>query len=107
MRRDSRLIDAIIDALAAGVTRLNSYSTSSATELQDKFLQEGAGLLSYGGLNKFFGGLEALVGGPNPRVHEAMKAEHVDKKDSKSPFTTCVGRLPPPGLALGAPPAPL
>ena len=33
----------------------------TAEQMQGKFLQEGAGLLSYGGLNTFFGGIEAIV----------------------------------------------
>lgn len=51
-------------------------------------MQEGAGLLSYGGLNKFFGGLEAVVGVPSPRVHEAMMGEHTEREDSNLEFKT-------------------
>jgi hypothetical protein len=36
-------------------------------------LQEGAGLLSYGGLSTFFGGLEARIGAPRPGVRQAME----------------------------------
>ena len=88
VRKDAQLVDAIIDALAAGVSRLKEYTTDSAAALQDKFLQEGAGLLSYGGLNKFFGGLEQLVGAPSPRVHEALVEEHTKRPDSLEEFTT-------------------
>ena len=56
-------------------------------QLHDKFLQKGAALLTYGDLNTFFGGLEAMVGAPLPRVREAMAAEHIRQPDSRLEFT--------------------
>ena len=88
MRADSKLLDAMVDALASAVNALQMSATDSAAELQDKFLQAGAGLLSYGGLNKFFGGLEALVGSPHPRIRGAMVVEHCEHSDSKVEFLT-------------------
>jgi ankyrin repeat protein len=61
---------------------------ATADELQSKFLQDGAGLLSYGNLRAFFGGLEGVIGPPSPKVREAMRAEHVHCGDSSVPFTT-------------------
>lgn len=46
------------------------------------------GLLQYSGLSVFFGGLEYLVGTPNPKVREHMAKEHLEQSDSKREFTT-------------------
>lgn len=70
----------------AAVEQLRIESTP--TELQDKFLQEGVGLLSYSGLSTFFGGLEAKIGSPQPNVHAAMEAEHTQREDSDDKMTT-------------------
>jgi hypothetical protein len=43
--------------------------------------------MKYGGLSTFFGGLEAKIGAPNPKVREAMEAEHTEALDSKDEFT--------------------
>ena len=44
--------------------------------------------LDYGGLDVFFGGLEGKIGTPQPRVEEAMEAEHTRRSDSQVSFTT-------------------
>ena len=44
--------------------------------------------LDYGGLDVFFGGLEGKIGSPQPRVREAMEAEHTRRADSLERFTT-------------------
>ena len=44
------------------------------------------GLLQYSSLSSFFGGLEALVGTPNPKVREFMAKEHLEQSDSKLEF---------------------
>ena len=44
--------------------------------------------MSYGGLNTFFGGLESLIGAPNPSITEAMRREHCEAPDSRLIFTT-------------------
>ena len=36
----------------------------------------------------FFGGLEALVGSPNPKVRATMEDEHINRDDSAIEFTT-------------------
>ena len=43
--------------------------------------------MQYGDLSTFFGGLEAKIGAPNPKVREAMEAEHTEALDSKDEFT--------------------
>ena len=62
---------------------------ATATELHAKFVQQGdAFTLSFGGLKTFYGGLEGLVGVPNPLVLPTMEAEHSARADSASPFRT-------------------
>ena len=39
-------------------------------------------------MSVFFGGLEYLVGTPNPKVREHMAKEHLEQSDSKREFTT-------------------
>ena len=46
------------------------------------------GMLEYGNLNVFYGGLEALVGSPNPNIEETMRAEHKERCDSTKEFVT-------------------
>ena len=45
-------------------------------------------MLSYGSLETFFGGLEGIIGSPNPNVQEAMEKEHTQRDDSDNKFTT-------------------
>ena len=56
--------------------------------MQDKFSQETRGILEYGNLNVFFGGLEAIVGSPSPNIRKMMADEHTDLGDSAREFTT-------------------
>lgn len=59
---------------------------SVEAEVMSKF--SGQIELSYGGLDSFFGGLEARIGAPQPKVAEAMEAEHTAHAESKAPFRT-------------------
>ena len=61
---------------------------ASDESLQSRFTQGADGLLSFGGLATFFGGLQAKVGPPRPKVTVAMEMEHTAAKDSKIEFTT-------------------
>ena len=62
--------------IGTSLRKLASSDIVTAEQMQEKFLQDKAGLLSYGGLSTFFGGLEAKIGSPNPSVHDAMAREH-------------------------------
>ena len=63
-------------------------STSDCHGLQAKFLQDGAGVMSYSGLSTFFRGLEGKIGAPDPNVLSAMRSEHTERGDCGEPFTT-------------------
>ena len=61
------LLDRLAKLIYDGAVELDAGSAASAEELQGKFLADGAGVLSYAGLDTFFGGLEGQVGAPNPK----------------------------------------
>jgi NLR family CARD domain-containing protein 3 len=87
-RRLTSGIDVLIGRLSSALENLASDAAPTAEQLQAKFMQDGAGLLAYGDLNTFFGGLEAVVGAPLPRVRETMATEHTQQPDSRLEFTT-------------------
>ena len=80
------LLEGILDLVWSGVQELKKAGAATTDEIQSKFA--GAIELSYGGLDAFYGGLERVVGAPNPKIREAMEAEHLDRKDSTQEFTT-------------------
>ena len=71
----------------AALVRLRRERT--ATEMQDKFMQDGANMLEYAGLDIFYGGLEGQIGAPPPKIREAMATEHTaDGGDRHDEFTS-------------------
>lgn len=78
------------DVVRSAIARIEDRMGTDVTpeEMQSRFLQEGAGLLSYSGLNTFFGGLAAKIGEPHPDVGEEMRKEHCERPDSNELFTT-------------------
>lgn len=86
----SGLLRVLEERLAPGL-RLLAGSTTPLTseELHGKFVDEGVGFeLEYGGLKTFFGGLEAIVGAPDPNVSGGVEREHCREEDSRVCFTT-------------------
>ena len=75
-------MDAIADLIWGGACALLEPGEASGAELHSKFIQEGAAFtMSYGGLDTFWGGLEALIGAPNPRLDQAIEREHCHSAD--------------------------
>ena len=74
---ENRVIDSLTDLLWPKFVELGAPTQSaSAGELHSKFVEQGTGFdLEYAGLKNFFGGLEAVVGSPNPSVLAAMRRE--------------------------------
>ena len=71
----------------AAIERLRRERT--ATEMQEMFVTESIGMLEYSDLSTFFGGLEAKIGAPDPKIREAMAAEHTAAGgDRHEEFTT-------------------
>ena len=69
-------LDTLVDGLAHALRDLAARDEATPEQMQSKFLQDGARMLSFKGLSTFFGGLEAIVGAPDPKVGEAMAREH-------------------------------
>ena len=86
--RQADALDALAGRVRDGVDRLLASSAATGAELQGRFLQDGAGTLSYSGLSTFFRGLEGMVGSPDPKVEEAMAREHRECGDSHDEFST-------------------
>ena len=87
--RDSSILGALADRIWSGVCELADARAAHAGELHDKFCAEGGSFtMSFSGLSTFFGGLEALVGAPNPCLIEAMRKEHCVAVDSQRDFVT-------------------
>lgn len=74
--RRSNILEELAMHVWAGIERLRASRAATGFELQSKFLQDGAGTLSYSGLSTFFRGLEGKIGTPDPKVRDAMEREH-------------------------------
>ena len=81
-------LEGLCDEVWAAVLRLREGSAPSAEQLQGKFVQDGAGVLSYSSLNTFFSGLEGVLGAPSPQFMEAMAKEHTACGDSNVRFSS-------------------
>ena len=81
-------IGPLVARLAPRLRALATVEAATSGEMQTKFSQECRGMLEYGSLSVFFGGLEGLVGSPNPKVMAAMTEEHSARGDSTRDFTT-------------------
>ena len=80
--------DTLVALVWAEVQSLQTFGAATGEELESKFA--GALELSYSGLDTFFGGLEGIVGSPNPKIKEGMEHEHTrgPSTESKDWFTT-------------------
>ena len=67
---------------------LQSVGAATSKDMESKFA--GAVALSYSGLDIFFGGLEGIVGSPNPKVLDGMRDDHLQGPGTESSdvFTT-------------------
>jgi hypothetical protein len=87
--RAAGLIEKIASALLPSLRTLRSATVHTGRELHSKFvLQADAITLKYGDLSTFFGGLEAKIGAPNPKIRQAMEHEHTASADSDEVFTS-------------------
>ena len=87
--RDAGALGALAKALHPALRRLAEAETATGAALHSKFVQEGGAFtMQYGDLSTFFGGLEAKIGPPRPKIEEGMKAEHTAASDSHDYFTT-------------------
>ena len=83
------LLEKLSERIWEGMRRLVQSTATSGAALHAKFIAEGETFkLSYGGLEVFFGGLESLIGPPNPNLKDAMEREHCHSADSTQLFRT-------------------
>ena len=86
--QQSGALKALANAMWGGAEQLVEARAATGAELQAKFLQDNAGLLSFPDLSTFFRGLSGKIGQPDPKVLEAMAREHTGCDDSREEFTT-------------------
>ena len=87
--RDGPLLGLLADQIWDGAKELAGAKAAHAAELHEKFCAEGGTFtMSFSGLSTFFGGLEALIGAPNPNLVDAMTKEHRAAADSSQEFVT-------------------
>ena len=87
--RSGTLLDSLATELHEAARALERAEAATASELVAKFTQDGPSFsMTFSGLSTFFGGLEGLVGTPNPRLGDAIEREHCDSADSSAAFTT-------------------
>ena len=81
-------LPALAKTLVEPLKRLGEGEAITDGELQSKFSTDVRGFLEYASLNTFYGGLEAKIGSPDPKVEQAMEEEHTLRGDSNDEFTT-------------------
>ena len=80
------VVSGLVDLLWGEVQTLQAAGAATGTEIASKFA--GAVEMAYSGLETFFGGLEGVVGAPDPHLLETMKNEHTEGHDATREFTT-------------------
>ena len=61
-------LEGLVDAVVAGVEKLQEQGASTGQELNNKFATEAKFEMKYGSLDLFYGGLESLIGPPQART---------------------------------------
>ena len=85
--RMAGLSSCLATALLPQLRKLASLGAATSAELHSKFLQEPTAFsLQFQDVATFYGGLEAAIGAPDPRVREAMEREHTASADSADAF---------------------
>ena len=87
--RASDVMDGIIDRVWAEVQSLQKAGAATSADIQSKFA--GAIEMSYSGLDTFFGGLEGVIGPPNPKLFDGMAGDHCNGRDSESSDESITG----------------
>ena len=104
--RTEEVMGALSDLLWSATETLQSAGAATNEEIQGKFA--GSIEMSYSGLDTFFGGLESVVGSPNPNLRQTMEDEHTKRADAGQEFTTrYAAPLAGPLCCCYDPPAPL
>ena len=85
---NKRFMRTLVDRVWQEAQKLQCDGAATSREIESKFA--GSIELEYSGLDTFFGGLEGVVGPPDPKVLEGMRREHLQGPGTEStdPFTT-------------------
>ena len=85
---DSDVLIALVDRVWPMIEELAApEQAATVDELHDKFMLDGnAFTLQLGTIDQFYGGLEGIVGIPNPHFDQGMEYDHCGKDDSARPF---------------------
>ena len=103
--RTEEVMGALSDLLWSATGTLQRAGAATSEEIQGKFA--GSIELSYSGLDTFFGGLESVVGSPDPNLRKTMEDEHTKRADAGQEFTTrYAAPLPAHSAAALLPPPP-
>jgi hypothetical protein len=83
------VLDLLAKTILPALQSLANEQPATGAELHNKFTADGTCFtFRYGDLSTYFGGLEAKIGAPTPRIHEAMVREHTSEADSQHEFVT-------------------
>ena len=84
--RNGGLVESVAALLQPALHKLAHAEAVTTAQAQSKFA--GQVEMSFGGLDAFYGGLEAQIGPPQPQVFEGMEAEHLRGADADAEWTT-------------------
>ena len=86
------LLDLIEERIFSnGMTDLIQARAPGGADLSAKFASEASYFLEYGGVDKYYSGLEVLIGPPAMDPNDAMEREFCEGPDATEPFTTSNG----------------
>ena len=93
--QSSDILTALVDRIWPEIELLAAIDKAATVdELHDKFLLDGkAFTLQLGGLDKFYGGLEGIVGAPNPQIDEGVLHDHCGMADATIRFDMPNGKM--------------
>ncbi|CAK0801860.1 unnamed protein product [Prorocentrum cordatum] len=81
--RSGGVLEKLVDVIPGMAEELTWAQAATAGEMNSKFAGEpGSFCFSHGTRSDFFGGVEDLIGSPDPRVERAMMREHCNAEDS-------------------------
>ena len=84
--RNGGLVESVAALLQPALHKLAHAEAVTTAQAQSKFA--GQVEMSFGGLDAFYGGLEAQIGPPQPQVFAGMEAEHLRGADAVAEWTT-------------------
>ena len=85
---DGDALSALVDKVWPAIEDAAGGIASTSSELHDKFMLDGSVFtLQLAGLDTFYGGLEGIVGHPNPQVAKGMASDHCEGADASIAFS--------------------